>query len=412
MESGQLPEDPKTGAAEEEDFETLLNRNFSTPERFEPGEKVEAVVVEVTDEWVFIDFGGKSEGYIAVSEVLDEEGTPGVKEGERLEAFFLSAANSEYLFTTRIGRGMSGRVHVQAAYENGIPVEGRVESETKGGYRVQIAGKIRGFCPYSQSGATLDPETVIEAGSTFSFKIIEMDPEGRDIVLSRKAVLEEELRQQVAAFRETLEEGMVVRGIISSIRDFGAFVKVGPIEGLIPVSEIARGRVERVGDVLGVGEEVDVKAVKLDWEAERYSFSIKETIPDPWETIQETYPEGSIHTGTVVRLERYGAFVNLEPGVDGLLHISRLGKGRRINHPREVVNIGMEVEVRIDSVDTDRGRLGLTLASAGEEEPGSGEKGREEFLEYRGKADESAKGALGTLGDLFSGALNDSKKRR
>jgi len=412
MESGRLPEDSKTGATEEEDFETLLNQNFSTPERFEPGEKVEAVVVEVTDEWVFIDFGGKSEGYIAVSEVLDDEGTPSVKKGDSLEAFFLSAADSEYLFTTRIGRGMSGRMHVQAAYENGIPVEGRVESETKGGYRVQIAGKIRGFCPYSQSGAALDPETVIEAGSSYSFKIIEMDPEGRNIVLSRKALIEEELREQVASFRETIEEGMVVRGVISSIRDFGAFVKVGPIEGLIPISEIARGRVQHVEDVLSVGEEVDVKAVKLDWEAERYSFSIKETIPDPWDTIEANYPEGSVHTGTVVRLERYGAFVNLEPGVDGLLHISRLGKGRRINHPREVLSNGMDVEVRIDSVDTDRGRLGLTMASIDEEETGSEEKNREEFVQYSGNAGEASKGALGTLGDLFSDALKDSKKRR
>ncbi len=412
MESGRLPEDLKNEATEEEDFETLLNRNFSTPERFEPGEKIQAVVVKVTDEWVFIDFGGKSEGYITVSEVIDEEGNPSVKEGDMLEAFFLSAADSEYLFTTRIGRGASGRLHVQAAYENGIPVEGRVESETKGGYRVQIAGKIRGFCPYSQSGATMDPETVIEAGSLFSFKIIEMDPEGRNIVLSRKAVLEEALREQVASFKGTIEEGMIVQGVISSIRDFGAFVKVGPIEGLIPISEVARGRVQSIEDVLSVGEEVEVRAMKLDWDAERFSFSIKETIPDPWENIEEKYPEGSIHTGKVVRLERYGAFVNLEPGVDGLLHISRLGKGRRINHPREVVSDGMEVEVRIDSVDTSRSRLGLSMASVGEDEPRSEESNREEFLQYSKNSGEAAKGGLGTLGDIFSGSLKDPDKRQ
>jgi len=411
MESERLSEGLEAGTTEEDDFETLLNKNFSTPERFEPGEKIRAVVVKVTDEWVFIDFGGKSEGYIAVSEVIDEDGNPKVAEGESLEAYFLSAADSEYLFTTRIGRGASGRLHVQAAYENGIPVEGRVESETKGGYRVQIAGKIRGFCPYSQSGATLDPETVIEAGSSFSFKIIEMDPEGRNIVLSRKAVLEEQLREQVEAFKDTIEEGMTVRGTISSIRDFGAFIKVGPIEGLIPVSEVARGRVERIEDELTIGGEVEVRVMKLDWDAGRFSFSIKETIPDPWENIEEKYPEGSIHTGTVVRLEQYGAFVNLEPGVDGLLHISRLGRGRRINHPREVVSNGMEVEVRIDSVDTGRGRLGLSMASVGPDEAASDEKGHEEFLQYTGNRGEAAKGGLGTLGDILSGSLKNPRKR-
>jgi small subunit ribosomal protein S1 len=239
-----------------------------------------------------------------------------------------------------------------------------------------------------------------------------MDPEGRNIVLSRKAVLEEALREQVASFKGTIEEGMIVQGIISSIRDFGAFVKVGPIEGLIPISEVARGRVQSMEDVLSVGEEVEVRAMKLDWDAERFSFSIKETIPDPWENIEEKYSEGSIHTGKVVRLERYGAFVNLEPGVDGLLHISRLGKGRRINHPGEVVSDGMEVEVRIDSVDTSRGRLGLSMASAGEDKPRSEEISREEFLQYSGNSGEAAKGGLGTLGDIFSGSLKDPQKRR
>jgi small subunit ribosomal protein S1 len=187
---------------------------------------------------------------------------------------------------------------------------------------------------------------------------------------------------------------------------------VGPIEGLVPISEVARGRVQSIEDVLSVGEEIDVKVMKLDWDADRFSFSIKETIPDPWENIEEKYPEGSVHTGKIVRLERYGAFVNLEPGVDGLLHISRLGKGRRINHPREVVSDGMEVEVRIDSVDTGRGRLGLSMASVNEEEPGSEEISREEFLQYGGNAGETAKGGLGTLGDIFSDSMKDPRKRR
>ncbi len=392
----------------EDDFETLLNRDFSTPERFDPGEKIRAAVVKVTDEWVFIDFGGKSEGCISVSEVIDEQGIRKVKEGDWLEAYFLSARDSEYLFTTRIGRGASGRGHVQAAYDNNIPVEGRVESETKGGYRIQIAGNIRGFCPYSQAGAGLDPETSIEPGSSFSFKIIEMDQEGRNIVLSRKSVLEEELRKQVDSFKDSIEEGMVVEGVISSIRDFGAFIKVGPIEGLIPISEISRGRIQHIEDVVSVGRQVNVKVLNLDWNAGRFSFSIKETTPDPWDSIEEKYPEGSVHTGTVVRLERFGAFVSLEPGLDGLIHISQLGEGKRISHPREAVSEGSEMEVKIRSVDPARRRLGLAPAAGSEDKHDRSE--RAEFSQYTGNSTD--RGALGTLGDVFSGLLKRPGKSR
>jgi small subunit ribosomal protein S1 len=412
MKMEQLPDSLDTESGEEDDFETLLNQNFTKLERFDPGEKVSAKVVKVADEWAFIDFGGKSEGYIPVSELTNEEGEFSVKEGDFVEAYFLSARDSEYLFTTRIGRGAAGHSHIQAAYDNGIPIEGRIQSETKGGYRIQIAGNIGAFCPYSLMGAGMDLQTAVEAGSSFAFKIIEMDEGGRNIVLSRKAVLEEERQNEITAFRETIEEGMRVHGTVCSIREFGAFIRVGPIEGLIPVSEIGRGRTERVDEALSVGQEVEVKVMRLDWDAGRFSFSIKETIPDPWEDIQQKYPVGSVHIGKVERLAGFGAFVNLEPGVDGLLHISRLGRGKRINHPREVISEGMEIEVRIEKVEPDQKRLGLAWATAEREALEIDRRSREEISQYSERSAADAKGALGTLGDIFSNSLNRPKNRR
>lgn len=412
MTAEKLPAGFEGSQDEEDDFETLLNRNFSALERFAPGEKVRANVVKVTDEWVFIDFGGKSEGFIPVSEFIDDERGSGVADGDVVEVYFLSARDNEYLFTTRIGKGAAGHSHIQTAFESGIPIEGRVEAETKGGYQIRIAGNIRGFCPYSQLGTGLDPGTLVEPGSLLTFRIVEMDEDARNIVLSRRSVLEEELKKEMDSFRETIAEGMTVRGTVTSIREFGAFIRVGPIEGLIPISEIGRGRTDVIEEVLSVGQEVEVKIMSLDWNAGRFSFSIKETMPDPWDDIEGRYPEGSVHMGKVVRLAGFGAFVSLEPGVDGLLHISRLGRGKRINHPREVVSEGMEMEVRIDRIDPDRRRLGLAWASAEREDAETERRSLEEISAYREKTAADAKGSFGTLGDILSGSMNRPRGRR
>lgn len=391
----------------EESFAEMLEESLVKPVRFSPGQKVKARVVKVSAEWIFLDMGGKSEGYLDRKELVDEEGNPTVKEGDLIEVYHLPKEGADLRFTTQISGGDAARYFLEEAHQSGIPVEGLVEREIKGGFEVKIAGGLRGFCPYSQMGLQRAPDPASLVGQRLSFRITQYGEKGRNIILSNRSVLEEERQKERDALRESLREGMKVKGTIISIRNFGAFVKIGPIEGLIPISEIDWERVEDIGRFLGIGQEVEVVALKLEWEKDRLSFSLKRALPDPWDSIEKDFPEGSCHSGTVARLTNFGAFVTLAAGVDGLLHISKLGAGRRINHPHEVLAKGQAVDVKVESIDKENKRLALSLAGSaqtGEEEADGGE----EVARYAAKA----KGeSLGTMGDLLKARFAAKKNK-
>ncbi|MBU0674335.1 MAG: 30S ribosomal protein S1 [Proteobacteria bacterium] len=389
---------------QEKSFAEMFDQGFQTPERFDPGQQIEARVVRIGGDSVFLDIGGKSEGYIRREEFLSKDGTVSVKEGDLINAYFLSAERSEMLFTTSLGTGPAARAHLQEAYASRIPVEGLVVKEVKGGFEIKLAGSLRAFCPFSQ----IDLRRVEGAddweGKSLPFLITKYDEAGRNIVLSRRLLLENERKEQREKLREQLVVGQLIKGKISSIRDFGAFVDIGGIEGLIPVSEIGWGRVEDIHAILEPGQEVEVAVLKLDWENDRFSFSLKQTMTDPWEENAQKLHEGDFVSGLVVRLTTFGAFVNLGEGVDGLIHISNLGGGRRINHPREVVTEGETVEVRIDSIDLSQRRVGLSLAAsvkAAEEEV----REQEEVRSYIKKETITETQTMGTLGDLLKQKL-------
>lgn len=394
-----------TDSQENKSFAEMFGESFAKPEKYDPGQQIEARVVRITGDTVFLDIGGKSEGYVVKEEFLDEQGNCTVREGDTVQVYFLSSKKSEMLFTTKIGSGPGTHSHLEEAHESGIPVEGRVVKEIKGGFEIKLAGEARAFCPYSQ----LDLRRIENADNyldrQFVFKITQYGEKGRNIVVSRRKILEEEKRKQKEVLRETLEVGQTVKGRITSVQKFGAFVDIGGIEGLIPVSEIGWGHVNDIYAEVEPGREVEVSVLKLDWENDRFSFSLKATLPDPWDTMQEKYTAGSMHTGKVVRLAPFGAFVSLEPGVDGLLHISELAGGRKINHPREVVGEGESVEVRINSVDKEEKRISLSLASAvkdAEEE----KKQETEVRDYIRKKTEKADKSMGTLGDILKKKLD------
>ncbi len=195
--------------------------------------------------------------------------------------------------------------------------------------------------------------------------------------------------------------GQMVRGTVSSLRDFGAFINVGGIDGLLPISEVGWGRVADIRERLTVGQEIEVKVKSLDWEKEKFSFSLKDTLPDPWEEAVGSFPEGAYVTGTVVRLATFGAFVTLGEGVDGLVPISRLGSGKRINHPREVLTEGESVEVKVESIDRESRRISLSLAAASR----AASQAEAELVDYRKAAAEGASRSLGSLGDLLKARL-------
>jgi small subunit ribosomal protein S1 len=382
----------------------MFEKSFKKQGRLEPGQMVEAMIVKITGEWIFLDLGGKGEGYLDRKELADDAGNLTVKEGDTVRAYFQSSANNEMHFTTKIGSGPGKQSQLEDAWRNGIPVEGTVAKEVKGGFEVKIGGTVRAFCPFSQMGLRRDEPQADIIGRSLSFNIAEFAENGRNIVLSRRAILEGERQDKKRALQASLQEGMKVRGKVTSIQKFGAFVDIGGIEGLLPVSEIAWSRTEKVGDVLSAGQEVEVIIKKLDWDQERFSFSLKDALPDPWDLVADQYLVGSYHTGTVSRLAPFGAFVTLAQGVDGLIHISKLGGGRRLSHPREVLKEGQTVEVQIEAVDREKRKISLALAEvrrAEEEEAAT-------IKEYKQQT-VAAPQNLGSLGELLKAKMEQKK---
>ena len=388
----------------EKSFAELFNE--SEPDRgwLKPGQRVEAVVVKITPEWVFIDVGGKHEGYLDRREFLDAEGNLTIAEGQTIRSYFLSSQRNEKLFTTKVGAGEAGRAFLEDASRSGIPVEGVVEREVKGGFEVKVAGDIRGFCPFSQMGLFRVETPADWVGKRLAFRIIEYGERGRNIVVSHRAILEEEQAKQREVLKALLKEGQTVKGTVVSLQKFGAFVDLGGIQALIPISEIVWEHVADISERLSVGQEVEAVILKLDWEKDRISLSLRSKLPDPWERISTEFPEGSSFTGTVARLTKFGAFVTLIPGVDGLIHISKLGRGKRIAHPSEVLTEGQSVGVTIEKIDRDAKRISLALAGDVEEEKA---EELEDFQKYVGKAP----GSFGSLGDALQKKLATIDKK-
>ncbi len=378
----------------EKSFAELLGE--SEPERgwLKPGQRMEAVIVKISPDWVFIDVGGKHEGHLDRREFVDKEGNLTVQEGQTIRAYFLSSHNNEKLFTTKVSAGEAGRAVLEDAWRGGIPVEGLVEKEVKGGFEIRVAGEVRGFCPFSQMGLFRVATPADWVGQRLMFKIIEFGERGRNIVLSHRAILEEEQAKRRDALKESLREGQTVKGTVVSLQKFGAFVELGGVQALIPISEVAWEHIGNISEKLSVGQEVEAVILKLDWDNNRISLSLRSTQADPWDQVEKEFPAGASFTGTVARLTKFGAFVTLIPGVDGLIHISKLGRGKRITHPSEVLKEGEPVAVTIEKIDREGKRISLALTGEVEEEKA---EAIEDFQKYVGKAP----GSFGSLGEAF-----------
>lgn len=386
----------------EESFEDLFQEKTVKKNKLQPGDRIEAIVAGSSGENIFLDIGGKSEGVLKESELLDNEGNCTVTTGDKLKAFFVGRRGGEMIFTVRLGSGRASLQELEDAFHAAIPVEGKVVKEIKGGFEIQVAG-TRGFCPYSQMDIRRieDPEEYIE--KILPFKVMEFGSKGRNIILSARAVIEAQREEQREELQQTLEEGMQVSGTVTSIQEFGAFVDLGGIDGLIPISELAWGQTEKVEDILSRGQQVEVVLKRLDWENGRISLSLRETTENPWARALDNYPPGTVHQGTVSRLTTFGAFITLEPGVDGLLHISKLGSGRRINHPREVVETGQSITVKIDAVDTEKKRISLIP----EDYTDKGSEGDDNYIP---PPKNQPPKSMGTLGDLLQAQMTGKKK--
>lgn len=342
-------------------FGDMLDRQTRTFKKgFNPGEKISGVVTAIDENTVFVDIGARSEGLLSIDEVRDKQDGLKVEEGQEISVFFANERNGEIHLTTKIS-GESGASEILDAYEAGIPVEGKVEEEVKGGFRVSI-GSHRAFCPFSQMD-THKLDAGVYIGQKFLFEIAECDERLRNLVLNRRRLLEKQAEELKAQLRETLEPGTVVEGTVRNIVDFGVFVDIGGIDGLVPLGELAWGRKVDPEDVVKIGDTVSVMVRDVDWERDRVSLSLRYAEGNPWDTAGNKFVKGRHVLGTVVKLMPFGAFVELEPGIEGLLHISKIGGGRRINHPREELEEGQQLEVVVENVDLERERISLALDS-------------------------------------------------
>jgi small subunit ribosomal protein S1 len=355
-------------ADQDEDFAAMLAESErDTPKakkRPRVGDQVTGKVISIGKDAVFVDVGGKAEGLLERSQVSDPEGKLLVKIGDVVEARVVADAGGALTLRVKLGgRGPEARAELQQAQELGIPVEGTVTEVVKGGVSVDVAG-VRGFCPASQIDVRFVDDLATYIGQKLVFRITRYEP--RNLVLSRRALLEEDNAKRAVETRKKIEPGAVLRGKVVGFKPFGAFIDLGGIEGMLHVSELGYARVEKPEDMLSLGQEVDVAVLKIEPgdKGERISLSLKALASDPWRDLAATLVEGTRVKGKITRLQPFGAFVEIAPGVEGLVHISELGAGRRINHPKEVVAVAQEVEAVVLSIDHERHRIGLSIASS------------------------------------------------
>ncbi len=341
------------------DFEALMSggRAFEGPS-FEPGDKVKGVVevISLHGNEVFLDLGGRATGYVLKEELRDAEGSLTVAQGDELEGVVAGVDSSGVHVRMKLGADADSQA-LRDAFSSGVPVEGKVMGTNKGGYDVMVAGQ-RAFCPFSQIDVYRleDEESVV--GQTMTFKITEM--RGGSIVVSRAAVLRAEQAERAASTLATLAVGARMTGRVRSIKGFGAFVDLGGVDGLVHIRELSWDRVDDPHEVVKLGQEVEVVVVELSPDRKRINLSMRQAQGDPFEAAVAGLKPGDDVTGTVVRLAQFGAFVNIAPGTDGLIHVSDLAHAR-VRHPKEVLQVGDTVRVRVIEVDLGRRRVGLSL---------------------------------------------------
>lgn len=365
--------------AERDEFAALLEQYAPTAKgaakaQPELGSTVSGKVIEISPDAVFVDLGGKAEGVIDRLELADEEGKLSIAVGDTLEAQVAGTdpESGAVRLRKRFGRGAEVAEAVREAYALGVPIEGRISAVVKGGLEVEV-GSLRGFCPASQADLRYVENLGEMVGRRLEFRITKLE-EGRgrpNLVLSRRALLEEGARARAAEARERLKPGTVVTGRVSSLAAYGAFVELGGVEGMLHVSEISHARLGHPQEMLAVGQEIEVQVLRVEAGKDgrdRIALSRKSLEASPWQGVEARFPIGTEVIGRVKRLESFGAFVEIGPGLEGLIHISELGRDKRIQHPREVVSLGQDLAVRVLGVDAAKRRISLALGAGAEAE--------------------------------------------
>jgi small subunit ribosomal protein S1 len=367
--------------------ESVANLNLK------PGTMVMGTVVDLSDDFVVVNAGLKSEGVIPKEQFLNADGDLEVSVGDQVEVA-LDAVEDGF-GATRLSREKAKRHHawieLQKAYDDEEIVNGRITGKVKGGFTVDL-GQVRGFLPGSLVDVRPVRDTSYLENKDLEFKVIKLDQKRNNVVVSRRAVVEAEYSEEREKLLENLEEGAVVKGVVKNLTDYGAFVDLGGVDGLLHITDMAWKRVHHPSEVVEIGQEIDVKVLKYDKDKMRVSLGLKQLGDDPWVNITRRYPEGTRLFGKITNIADYGAFVEIEEGVEGLVHVSEMDWTNKNIHPSKVVSLGDEVEVMVLDIDEERRRISLGMKQC-RQNPW------EEFAQSHNKGDQ-VKGNIKSITDF------------
>ena len=364
--SGNVPVDLDAGEYTDEEYEELLAMYEDTLHDIVEGEIVKATVLRKTDNAVILDVGFKSEGSVPLDEFRNPET---IQDGDEVEVFLESLEDSEGVVVLSKKKADFLRVweKIKDAYDNDRPVPGVLKRKIKGGVTVDLMG-VDAFLPGSQIALRRVPNVDDLIGNEYDFMILKLNKRRRNIVVSRRVILESERADKRELLKTELEVGQVRTGVVKNITDFGAFIDLGGMDGLLHITDMSWGRIGHPSEITAIGEELDVKILDIDWDRERISLGLKQLMAYPWEDVAAKYPVGSRVRGRVVSITNYGAFIELEKGVEGLVHISEMSWTRNVRHPSQLLSISDEIQCVVLRVDEEEKKISLGMKQT-EEDP-------------------------------------------
>src|SRR5712675_736764 len=343
----------------QDELETMMEMYNGTMASIEEGEIVKSRVLDIRDNMVVLDIGFKSEGTIPLEEFKD---LPDLKAGDEVEVLLehLEDQEGSVVLSKKKADFMRVWERIRVAYENDEPVRGALIKKIKGGVVVDLMG-VDAFLPGSQIALRRVPNVDELLGQTFDFKIIKLNKRRRNIVVSRRVILEQERAGKREKLMKELQKDQVRKGVVKNITDFGAFIDLGGVDGLLHITDMSYGRIQHPSEMVHIGQELEVKVLDIDWDRERISLGLKQLQSYPWKDVAEKYPVGTRVSGKVVSITNYGAFIELEPGIEGLVHISEMSWTRNVRHPSKLVSIGEAIEAVVLKVDPNEEKISLGM---------------------------------------------------
>ena len=381
---------------QEEDFAAMFEASEKA-RQFKRGQQIEGTIVAIGPKVAFIDIGGKGEAEIDVAELKDADGGIEVSVGERITAMVVSTSGGITLSRKGVRNAATQR-ELEDAFRSGLAVEGKVAQANKGGYEIRIA-RERAFCPLSQIDIVRTEDPNVHVGKTYAFRVIEYKNGGKDVVVSRRKVLEDEQRANAAEARKAIVPGAVIDGRVASVVDFGAFIDLGGgVQGLLHVSEMGWSRVTNPNEIVAPGDQITVKVLRVDEATQKISLGLRQLQDDPWSTVSSKYQVGHVYRGRISRIADFGVFVELEPEFTGLVPASETGVDRNMDL-RKAFQVGTNIDVVVLEVDAASRRIRLSKTAVAEQQE------QAEVREYAARTEAAAGPSVSALAEKLRGAL-------